>query len=65
MLRWDASGPARATDLVARLGMDMSTVSRQVASLVALGLVERVPHPGDGRVRPSSISAEGSADRSG
>ena len=32
-----------ASDLVARLGLDKSTVSRQVSTLVALGLVTREP----------------------
>ena len=41
---------ARAT-LVARLGLDKSTVSRQVASLVDLGLVDRAPDPADGRAQ--------------
>ncbi|MCW2577621.1 MAG: hypothetical protein JWR66_3651, partial [Modestobacter sp.] len=37
----DDAGPLRASDVVARLGLDKSTVSRQVASLVDLGLVHR------------------------
>ena len=55
------AGPLRASDLVARLGLDKSTVSRQVASLVDLGLVDRAADPGDGRAQVLSPSAEGSA----
>ncbi|MGY1610299.1 MULTISPECIES: MarR family winged helix-turn-helix transcriptional regulator [unclassified Geodermatophilus] len=53
------TGPLRASDLVARLGLDKSTVSRQVASLVALGMVDREPDPGDGRAQVLRPSAEG------
>ena len=54
------SGPLRASDLVARLGLDKSTVSRQLASLVALGLVDRTADPEDGRAQVLTPSAEGS-----
>jgi DNA-binding MarR family transcriptional regulator len=53
------AGPLRASDLVARLGLDKSTVSRQVASLVDLGLVDRAADPDDGRAQVLSTSAEG------
>jgi DNA-binding MarR family transcriptional regulator len=55
------TGPLRASDLVARLGLDKSTVSRQVAGLVDLGLVERTADPADGRAQVLTPSAEGSA----
>ena len=55
------AGPLRASDLVARLGLDKSTVSRQVASLVALGLVDRTADPGDGRAQVLTPSEEGAA----
>ncbi len=55
------AGPLRAGDLVARLGLDKSTVSRQVAHLVDLGLVERTADPVDGRAQVLTPSAEGSA----
>ncbi|MEU5214860.1 MarR family winged helix-turn-helix transcriptional regulator [Streptomyces sp. NPDC020807] len=41
----------RATDLAAHYLLDKSTVSRQVASLEKLGLVERRPAPDDHRVQ--------------
>jgi DNA-binding MarR family transcriptional regulator len=46
---------------VARLGLDKSTVSRQVAHLVDLGLVDRAADPVDGRAQVLTPSAEGSA----
>jgi DNA-binding MarR family transcriptional regulator len=55
------TGPLRASDLVARLGLDKSTVSRQVATLVALGLVTREADPADGRAQVLSTSPEGAA----
>ncbi|MGW1993212.1 MarR family winged helix-turn-helix transcriptional regulator [Embleya sp. NPDC001921] len=42
-------GPRRVTDLAAMTYLDVSTVSRQIASLVQRGLVERRPDPSDGR----------------
>jgi DNA-binding MarR family transcriptional regulator len=54
-------GPLRASDLVARLGLDKSTVSRQVASLVDLGLVDRAADPVDGRAQVLTPSPEGAA----
>jgi DNA-binding MarR family transcriptional regulator len=55
------SGPLRASDLVTRLGLDKSTVSRQVATLVDLGLVDRAADPVDGRAHVLTPSPEGSA----
>jgi DNA-binding MarR family transcriptional regulator len=55
------AGPLRASDLVARLGLDKSTVSRQVSSLVDLGLVDRAADPVDGRAQVLTPSAEGAA----
>ena len=55
------AGPLRASDLVSRLGLDKSTVSRQVSSLVALGLVDRAADPEDGRAQVLTPSVEGSA----
>lgn len=55
------SGPLRAGDLVTRLGLDKSTVSRQIAHLADLGLVDRTADPDDGRAQVLTPSAEGSA----
>jgi DNA-binding MarR family transcriptional regulator len=54
------TGPLRASDLVARIGLDKSTVSRQIAHLVDLGLVDRAADPVDGRAQVLTPSAEGS-----
>lgn len=43
------TGPRRATDLAAETLLDLSTVSRQIRSLVDRGLVERRPDPEDRR----------------
>lgn len=51
----------RATDLAAHYLLDKSTVSRQVAALEKLGLIERRPAPDDHRVQvlhPTAAGAE-------
>lgn len=53
------TGPLRGSELVERLGLDKSTVSRQVAQLVALGMAERVADPEDGRARVVSLTERG------
>ena len=52
-------GPRRATDLAAETLLDLSTVSRQVRSLVDRGLVERTPDPEDRRGTLLSASEAG------
>ncbi|MGX7823940.1 MarR family winged helix-turn-helix transcriptional regulator [Actinokineospora sp. 24-640] len=54
-------GPVRAADVVERTGLDKSTVSRQIARLAELALVERVPDPSDGRARLVQLTASGAA----
>jgi DNA-binding MarR family transcriptional regulator len=55
------SGPRRATDLAADTLLDLSTVSRQIRSLVERGLVERRPDPDDRRGALLSPTATGLA----
>jgi DNA-binding MarR family transcriptional regulator len=55
------AGPLRASDLVARLGLDKSTVSRQVTGLAALGMLDRTADPEDGRAQVLTLSTEGAA----
>ncbi|WP_436492856.1 MarR family winged helix-turn-helix transcriptional regulator [Actinokineospora sp. HUAS TT18] len=52
-------GPVRAADVVERTGLDKSTVSRQVARLEELDLIERVPDPSDGRARLVQLTTVG------
>ncbi|MFD4692069.1 MarR family winged helix-turn-helix transcriptional regulator [Streptomyces sp. NBC_00683] len=49
----------RATDLAAHYMLDKSTVSRQVAALEKLGLVERHPDPDDHRIQVLHPTATG------
>lgn len=53
--------PARIGDIAERNIADASTVSRQVSHLTALGLLEKVPDPGDGRAQLVALSDEGRA----
>ncbi|MBW0091455.1 MarR family transcriptional regulator [Pseudonocardia sp. KRD-184] len=43
------SSPLRLVDLAEEFGLDKSTMSRQISSLLALGLLRRRPDPEDGR----------------
>jgi DNA-binding MarR family transcriptional regulator len=54
-------GPRRATDLAADTYLDLSTVSRQIRSLVDRGLVDRTPDPDDRRGALLSATASGVA----
>lgn len=53
------SSPLRLVDLAEEFGLDKSTMSRQVSSLLALGLVRRRPDPEDGRAFLLELSDEG------
>jgi DNA-binding MarR family transcriptional regulator len=61
LVRIDRFGPIGVVDLADRVGRDHTTVSRQVAKLEALNLVERSPSATDRRVRMSVITADGGA----
>ncbi len=52
-------GPTSVSDLADRLGRDYTTVSRQVAKLESLGLVERRSGETDRRVTEASITMVG------
>ncbi|MDA3630895.1 MarR family transcriptional regulator [Saccharopolyspora oryzae] len=56
LLMIDDAGPLRGMDVAGRTGLDKSTVSRQIATLVELNLLERVPDPDDGRARRIQLS---------
>jgi DNA-binding MarR family transcriptional regulator len=53
------SGPRRASDLVDMFSIDKGAVSRQVSSLLELGLIERSPDPDDRRAAILAITDEG------
>lgn len=55
----DRDGSARVCELSGLLGLNRSTVSRQVSSLVELGLLIREPDPLDGRSALLSLSSAG------
>jgi DNA-binding MarR family transcriptional regulator len=52
-------GPRRAGTLAEAVHSDPSTISRQVAHLVRLGLVERTADPEDGRATLLAATDEG------
>jgi DNA-binding MarR family transcriptional regulator len=54
-------GPIGVVDLAGRIGRDYTTVSRQVAKLESLGLVERQDGAADRRVRQAIVTAKGQA----
>lgn len=61
LARLVSGGARRATDLAADAFLDLSTVSRQVRSLVERGLVERHPDPEDRRGSLLCATATGRA----
>jgi DNA-binding MarR family transcriptional regulator len=54
-------GPIGVVDLADRVGRDYTTVSRQVAKLESLRLVERRESAADRRVREAVVTAKGKA----
>ncbi|MET9729104.1 MarR family transcriptional regulator [Streptomyces sp. NPDC006458] len=57
--RLDKEGPMGVKALAASMGIDSSTVTRQVAPLVDTGLVKRTSHPDDGRAVVLQLSPRG------
>jgi len=51
--------PLRITDLCELLQLRQTAVTENVKRAVQAGLIERQPHPGDGRVSLLSLSSEG------
>jgi DNA-binding MarR family transcriptional regulator len=59
LVRIERKGPIGVVDLADFAGRDHSVVSRQVAKLESLGLVERRAGATDRRVREAAITAKG------
>jgi DNA-binding MarR family transcriptional regulator len=57
----DKFGPIGVVDLAGRVGRDYTTVSRQIAKLESLDLVERKAGATDRRIRETEISPKGKA----
>ncbi len=57
--RLDQDGPTGVKALATGMGIDSSTVTRQVAPLVESGLVKRTSHPDDGRAVVLRLSPRG------
>jgi DNA-binding MarR family transcriptional regulator len=57
------SGPIRLSELATLIGLDRSTVSRQVAAVVAAGYVQRIEDKRDARAALLSLTREGQAIR--
>ncbi|MFF4097859.1 MarR family winged helix-turn-helix transcriptional regulator [Streptomyces sp. NPDC001903] len=57
--RLDLEGPMGVKALAGGMGIDSSTVTRQVAPLVDSGLVKRTSHPEDGRAVVLALSPRG------
>src|SRR3954467_655719 len=57
--RLDREGPMGVKALAESMGIDSSTVTRQVAPLVDTGLVKRTSHPDDGRAVVLQLSPRG------
>jgi DNA-binding MarR family transcriptional regulator len=60
LARLDREGSFALGELAARLAMDRSTLSRDVAPLLAAGLVEAAADPADRRKKVLSLTAAGS-----
>lgn len=61
LVRLGSLAPVRLSDLAQDLGVDVSTVSRQVQSLEHKGLVDRGPDPDDGRAVRLELTRKGRA----
>src|ERR1700690_3172442 len=63
MARLDKDGPATTADLARAEGMKPQSMGTTVAALEEMGLVERKPHPTDGRQVNIVLTAKGAAMR--
>jgi DNA-binding MarR family transcriptional regulator len=63
MGRLARNGPATSADLARAEGMKPQSMGTTVAALEEMGMVERKPHPTDGRQVNISLTAKGAAVR--
>lgn len=61
LVRIERLGPIGVVDLAARVGRDYTTVSRQVAKLQSIGLVNRQSGSSDRRIHEAVVTPEGKA----
>ena len=61
LVRVSEFAPARLSDVAESVGLDLSTVSRQVRDLVVAGLITKMPDPADGRAALLSLTDRGAA----
>jgi DNA-binding MarR family transcriptional regulator len=63
MARLEKNGPATTAGLARAEGMKPQSMGTAVAALEEMGLVERTPHPTDGRQMNIELTARGAAVR--
>ena len=63
MVRLDAEGPATTAELARAEGVKPQSMGATVAVLEAMGIVERRPHPTDGRQMNIALTAKGARVR--
>ena len=63
MARLANDGPATTADLARAEGMKPQSMGTTIAALEASGIVERKPHPTDGRQVNIVLTAKGAAER--
>ncbi|MCX4094307.1 MarR family winged helix-turn-helix transcriptional regulator [Nocardia sp. alder85J] len=59
LVRLDAVGPSRPSDLAAYFHIGKATAGRQLTALQALGLIARQPDPEDGRAYLLDLTPDG------
>jgi DNA-binding MarR family transcriptional regulator len=63
MKRLDTEGPATTAELARAEGMKPQSMGATVAALEEMGILERKPHPTDGRQMNIELTAKGAAMR--
>src|ERR1700691_2337228 len=63
MARLDKDGPATTADLARAEGMKPQSMGATIAALEEMGMVERKPHPTDGRQVKIELTPKGAAVR--